>query len=722
MREPTPRARRADRGTTEQGVADQDPTAATEAAVTADEPVRTPASVRRGAKRRRKLVVSGVSAVVVVSLVGAGAAFAANRGSAGTYRTATATTGEVTQTVDAAGTVASAARADAAFSVAGTVATVAVGVGDSVSAGDVLATLDLTELEDAVESAQETLARAEQTLEDDLASQTSSSSTAAGLSSSASSSTSTSTRTSGTSASIASITSTSSSGTSGVSQTVARVAGSSPVVTQAVATTTPSAAASSASAGGASPSAEVAQALEAVELAQQALLDGYDAATAALESSSTSIVGSQEACAAFLAATDEDLPSAPAGGEADEADDDTGAGAPAQDETSADRVDLEAALTTCQEAITAALGAQTDVDGAQHSLLDLAAQLDAAIQTAQEALAADQAGGSEGQTPGSSGDSGTGSGGSGTSGGSSGTPAGPSSGDGGSGSGVTGPGGASGTGGSGSGTTGPTSGGSATSQQAASAQQVLADRAAIDLAEAQVAIAQADAQRSTLTSPIAGTVAQVALAVGDQVEASSTSAVVTVLGADGYVVETTVPLTAVVSLAVGQEAAVTVSDDPTVRTGTVSSIGVLSTSTSSTPEYPVTISLDPQDETLYEGSSAQASITVAGGTDVLVVPTSAVRATGTARTVAVLRDGKVTDVTVEVGAVGQETTEITSGLDAGDEVILADLTQEIVTDEESSTGLTGLGDSGSPQQRGQMPSGGGGQFPAGGTGGPPSRG
>ncbi|OCI30989.1 HlyD family efflux transporter periplasmic adaptor subunit [Oerskovia enterophila] len=673
--------------------------------MTADEPVRTPASVRRAAKRRRKLVVSGVSAVVVVSLVGAGAAFAANRGSAGTYRTATATTGEVTQTVDAVGTVASAARADAAFSVAGTVATVAVGVGDSVSAGDVLATLDLTELEDAVESAQETLARAQQALEDDLASQTSSSSTVAGPSASASSSTSTSTRTSGTSASIASITSTSSAGTSGVSQ--------------AVATTTPSAAATSPSPGSASPSAEVAQALEAVELAQQALLDGYDAATAALESSSTSVVGSQEACAAFLAATDDDLPSAPAEGEAD---DDTGAGAPAQDETSAPGVDLAAALTTCQEAITAALGAQTDVDGAQHSLLDLAAQLDAAIQTAQEALAADQAGGSEGQTPGSSGDSGTGTGGSGTSGGSSGAPAGPSSGDGSSGSGATGPGGASGTGGSGSGTTGPTSGGSATSQQAASAQQVLADRAAIDLAEAQVAIAQADAQRSTLTSPIAGTVAQVALAVGDQVEASSTSAVVTVLGADGYVVETTVPLTAVVSLAVGQETAVTVSDDPTVRTGTVSSIGVLSTSTSSTPEYPVTIALDPQDETLYEGSSAQASITVAGGTDVLVVPTSAVRATGTARTVAVLRDGTVTDVTVEVGAVGQETTEITSGLEAGDEVVLADLTQEIVTDEESSTGLTGLGDSGSTQQRGQMPSGGGGQFPAGGTGGPPSRG
>jgi multidrug efflux pump subunit AcrA (membrane-fusion protein) len=713
MRERERRTRRADRGATEQGMTDQDTTVATSATTTAGEPVRTPASVRRAARRRRKLVVSGVSAVVVVSLVGAGAAFAANRGSEGTYRTAAATTGEVTQTVDAAGTVASAARADAAFSVAGTVATVTVGVGDPVSPGDVLATLDLTELEDAVESAQETLARAEQTLEDDLASQTSSSSTTATSTGAVASSGAAASTTLSTSAST-------STGTPGVTQAVARTSGAS-TVTQVVATATPSA--TSPSAGSASTSAEVAQALEAVELAQQALLDGYDAATAALETSSTSVVGSQEACAAFLAATAEDLASAAA---------DPAAADPEVD--APDGVDLAAALTTCQDAITATLGAQTDVDGAQHSLLDLAAQLDAAIQKAQDALAADQSGGSGEQTPGGSG-SGTGDG----SGGTAGTPSGPSgsdgsagsgtgsNGSGASGSGASGTGGATGPSGTGSsgtgGTTGPTTGGSSTGgSKVASAQQVLADRAAIDLAEAQVAIAQADAQRSTLTSPIAGTVAQVALAVGDQVEASSTSAVVTVLGDDGYVVETTVPLTAVASLAVGQETAVTVSDDPTVRAGTVSSIGVLSTSTSSTPEYPVTIALDPQEDTLYEGSSAQASITVAGGTDVLVVPTSAVRATGTARTVAVLRDGKVTDVTVEVGAVGQETTEITSGLEAGDEVVLADLSQKIVTDEETSTGLSGLGDSGTTQQRGQMPSGGGGQFPAGGTGGPPSRG
>lgn len=636
--------------------------------------VLTPAAARRAARRRRR-AVTGVSAVVVVSLVGAGAAFAVNRGSDGRYRTATASTGEVTQTVDAAGTVASAARADAAFSVAGTVATVDVAVGDTVGAGDVLATLDLTELEDAVEAAQEKVAQAEQTLEDDLASQTST----------------------GSSASAATAT-----GSATVTPSAAGTGGGVVVRTGLVKRTssTTSQPTTSSTAGTASTSPALAQALEAVALAQQALLDGYDAAAAALESSSTSVVGSQEACSAFLAATEDDLPS----GEGDEAGEGTGDG------TEGGTVDLAAALTTCQEAVTAALTSQTDVDGAQHSLLDLAAQLDAAVQTAQEVLVAEQGNGSGTQAPG--GGSGSGSGaGSGSGDASGGAPPVPSGGSSGGGTGA-----AAGSGGT-SGAPGADAGGSVV----ASAERILADRAAIEVAEAQLAIAQADAQRSTLTSPVAGTVAQVALAVGDQVEASSTSAVVTVLGTDGYVVETTVPLTAVVSLAVGQDAAVTVSDDPTVRTGVVSSIGVLSTSTSQTPEYPVTIALDPQDDTLYEGSSAQASVTVAGGTDVLVVPTSAVRPDGTARTVSVLRGGEVTVVTVEVGAVGQEVTEITAGLEEGDEVVLADLAQEMVSDEEASTGLTGLGaDSGGSQQPGQVP--GGGQPPGGGTGGPPSRG
>ena len=126
----------------------------------------------RRAQRRRRTRQSALAGVLAGSLAIGGVAFAATRESGDPYRTTTAETAAVAQTVDAVGTIASASRADAAFSVAGTVATVEVAVGDSVEAGGVLATLDPTSLEDALDQAESTLADAEQQLEDDLESQT----------------------------------------------------------------------------------------------------------------------------------------------------------------------------------------------------------------------------------------------------------------------------------------------------------------------------------------------------------------------------------------------------------------------------------------------------------------------------------------------------------------------------------------------------------------------
>jgi hypothetical protein len=113
---------------------------------------------------------------------------------------------------------------------------------------------------------------------------------------------------------------------------------------------------------------------------------------------------------------------------------------------------------------------------------------------------------------------------------------------------------------------------------------------------------------------------------------------------------------------------------------------------------------------------------------VLVVPTSAVAADGSARTVRVLDGADVRTVTVTTGAVGPELTEITDGLSAGDEVVLADLAQQLVQDDDESSGLTGLGSDGSDARGGfpggDVPGGGfpGGGFPqgGGGFGGPPS--
>lgn len=121
---------------------------------------------------RQRQLGAAVAAGVVV-LAGGSVAYAHTQGGSGSYRTATVTVGDVDRTLALSGTVTAAARRDLSFGAAGTVKTITVAAGDSVSSGDALATLDPTALDAAVVKAEATLARAKATLETDQSSQAS---------------------------------------------------------------------------------------------------------------------------------------------------------------------------------------------------------------------------------------------------------------------------------------------------------------------------------------------------------------------------------------------------------------------------------------------------------------------------------------------------------------------------------------------------------------------
>ncbi|GEL96804.1 HlyD family efflux transporter periplasmic adaptor subunit [Cellulomonas terrae] len=582
------------------------------------EQTASPSLARRRRTRRRRMVALGAAGAVVLVAAGGGVALAVGGSDDGRYRTATAERASVEQVVDTVGTIASANRRDASFSVDGTVADVRVTVGQVVGAGDVLATLDTEALQGAVERAEADLAAAQQQLSDHLDAQTSSDPTP--------------------SPSTSSLTS---------------------------ADTDEPADDPTAPADPADPAVE--RAAAEVRAAQQALLDQYRLTADALDASGESVSASQATCAAFLAvvAGDVDTPDpTPTATEppATDTTDTTDAtdttdptdttGAPVTDEPSTAEPDptvVEQALADCQAALTGTLDAQTATDAEQQALLTLAAALDEAVRALQEA----ETRSSSSPTTTTSGPS--------TSSPSTDTPS-PST---------------------------PSPSGDTTTT--VTAATIVADQAAIDLAEANVTLAQSRLPFATLTSPIAGTVAAVSLAPGDAVTASSTTVVVTVLGPDGYTVTTSVPLTSIDIVEVGQTAQVTTPSTDATLTGTVSSIGVLDTSTTADPAYTVELAVDPTDERLYDDASAQVRITVAGADEVLTVPTSAVHVDGTTATVQVLEGGTPTEVTVTRGAVGAERTEITDGLAVGDEVVLADLDEPIESGTSATTGLSGLG-------------------------------
>lgn len=117
-----------------------------------------------------------VGAVVVagaLALGGGSVAYAHTQSGSGSYRTARVTVGDVDRTMALSGTITAAARRDLSFGASGTVRTIKVAAGDSVSSGDTLATLDPTSSRAAVIKAKATLAQARAQLETDQASQAS---------------------------------------------------------------------------------------------------------------------------------------------------------------------------------------------------------------------------------------------------------------------------------------------------------------------------------------------------------------------------------------------------------------------------------------------------------------------------------------------------------------------------------------------------------------------
>lgn len=245
------------------------------------------------------------------------------------------------------------------------------------------------------------------------------------------------------------------------------------------------------------------------------------------------------------------------------------------------------------------------------------------------------------------------------------------------------------------------------------AEELIAYQKAVDAAAAHLTVAEQALGQARIVSPISGTVVAVGLDPGDQVEATSSTATVVVVGDGGYEVTALVSVDDLPAIEVGQAATVQPDGDRPSIEGEVVRIGITASSSSegSGTTYPVTIGLIDQPSGLGNGSTATVQVVTESTTEAVAVPTSAVSASGGSHTVQVPDGSDVREVTVEVGAIGDTWTEIVDGIEVGDTVILADL-------DEALPGSATDTDSSSNQGGGGFPGGGGGGFPGGGGGSP----
>jgi multidrug efflux pump subunit AcrA (membrane-fusion protein) len=216
------------------------------------------------------------------------------------------------------------------------------------------------------------------------------------------------------------------------------------------------------------------------------------------------------------------------------------------------------------------------------------------------------------------------------------------------------------------GTTGAGGGSGGGGTQSTASLEVAVLQATQDLAGA-----EQDLDGAVLKAPVSGRVGQVDLVAGEQ---ASTSAGVVIVGPGGAVVTVDLPLAQLGTVRVAQDVTVTPAGTTDAVPGLVQSIGVLpSSTTTSTPTYPVRVTVSDAPVSLASGSTATVSITLATASDVLTVPVSAVTGvrSGTG-SVQVLSNGTVQAARVTVGAVGQGRVQVEKGLTAGQVVVLAD--------------------------------------------------
>jgi len=197
--------------------------------------------------------------------------------------------------------------------------------------------------------------------------------------------------------------------------------------------------------------------------------------------------------------------------------------------------------------------------------------------------------------------------------------------------------------------------------------------------------ANANLAKAKLVAPITGTVGTVGLSVGS----SASSGSITIVGSGNAEVTFELPLKTRRQVEVGQAVTVAPAGSSTELSGKITSIATLATSGTSgdTATYTAVALIEDPNSLLPSGSKAAVTMPINAVTGVLRVPASAVTPTGTGTgTVEIVTSTSATtakSTQVKTGAVGGGWVQITSGLDAGAIVVLADNTAAIPSNQTS---------------------------------------
>ena len=192
----------------------------------------------------------------------------------------------------------------------------------------------------------------------------------------------------------------------------------------------------------------------------------------------------------------------------------------------------------------------------------------------------------------------------------------------------------------------------------------------ITILQTRIAAAHATLSMSKLTAPFAGTITEVNIKPGDQINPSSIAFRLDNL--DRLLVEVQVSEVDINSIQVGQP--VNLSFDAILDKqykGLVSQVAPVGDIVQGVVEFNVTVELSDADQLVKPGMTAAVNIVIEQIMDALLVPNRAVRVVDGQRVVYILSNGQLQQVKVTLGASSDNQSQVIDGdLQVGDQIVL----------------------------------------------------
>jgi RND family efflux transporter MFP subunit len=211
-------------------------------------------------------------------------------------------------------------------------------------------------------------------------------------------------------------------------------------------------------------------------------------------------------------------------------------------------------------------------------------------------------------------------------------------------------------------------------------------------AQTNAATAQTNLDSATIKASVTGVVSAINAQVGENVTTNANTGFIVLANTGSLVLHGTIGESDVVKLRLNQVATITVDAVGTAKmTGKVTSLDPVATIASGVPVYGIDVTIDLPNTSVRPGMSGTANVIIASSPTALTVPNLAVKTASGRRYVTVMKDGQQVDTDVTFGISNDTVTEVLTGLQEGDLVVLP------APRAAGSGGLRNVGPGGNPQ-------------------------